>query len=146
MAYKIGAPGCGFKRAHGSGDNGHFPSLRHPSTPTALFFFFFFYTFYFLCMCLCVHTWRSKGNFWELIFLLHHVGRQGWLAAGSFTFCATLYPGRHRDCLPEPPPSHWLSVCNVSWEPSSTWARGPAPDQMPTSGKPSATVNAQGKR
>lgn len=48
----------------------------HPHHP-------FFYTFYFLCMCLYVHIWRLKGNFWELIFLLHHMGHQGWQQAPS---------------------------------------------------------------
>lgn len=81
MAYKLGAPGCGFKRAHGSGDSGHFPSLRHPSTPTTLFF-----THFIFCACVCVCTcggqWVTSGNWvsppscgssrWQLLHLLHH--------------------------------------------------------------------------
>ncbi|XP_035307237.1 ankyrin repeat and LEM domain-containing protein 1 isoform X2 [Cricetulus griseus] len=63
--------------------------------------------------------------------------REG-VTKSSFTYL--LLDPRRRACLPEPPPSHWPSVCKVLCEPSSTWARGPVPGQMPTSGKPLVTA------
>lgn len=132
--------------AHGSGDSGCFPSLSHPPTPLC----FFFFTHFHACVCLHTHAPWGGGSLWELVSF-HRVGPrdgtrgQGWQQAPSSSepLCT---PGRRGACPPEHPPSLWPRVCNVSCKPSSMWARGPGPGQMPTSGKPSATVSGQGKR
>lgn len=64
MAYKVGAPGCGFKWPMALGTVVVFPSLSHPPTPLC---FFFFHTF--PCMCLSAHTrtlgWGAACGSWS---------------------------------------------------------------------------------
>lgn len=133
--------------AHGSGDSGCF-SLSEPPPHPPLFFFFSHISMH---VSVCTHTHPGVGgSLWELVSF-HRVGPrdgtrgQGWHQAPSSSepLCT---PGRRGACPPEHPPSLWPRVCNVSCKPSSMWARGPVPGQMPTSGKPSATVSGQGKR